>query len=74
MQHDADWDGMLVSLPSIDKMAHMWGTDDTGPSGVGDDVDEFAHLPQAARIADDRSASCSVSSRRRDSTTRRSSC
>lgn len=52
MRHDADWDGMLVSLPSVDKMAHMWGTDDTGPSGVGDDVYEFAHLPKAAQIAD----------------------
>ena len=52
MRRDSDWDGMLVSMPSIDKMAHMWGTDDEGPSGVGDDVYAFAHLPKAARIAD----------------------
>ena len=52
MRQDGDWDGMLVSLPSIDKMAHMWGTDDDGPSGIGDDVHPFAHLPKAARIAD----------------------
>jgi arylsulfatase A-like enzyme len=52
MRRDSDWDGMLVSMPSIDKMAHMWGTDDDGPSGVGDDVHAFAHLPKAARIAD----------------------
>jgi hypothetical protein len=52
MRNDSDWDGMLVSMPSIDKTGHMWGTDDTGPSGVGDDVYDFAHLPKAARIAD----------------------
>jgi hypothetical protein len=52
MRRDANWGGMLVSFPSIDKMAHMWGSDDTGPSGVGEDVYEFAHLPRAARIAD----------------------
>jgi hypothetical protein len=52
MRHDSDWDGMLVSMPAIDKVGHMWGTDDAGPSGVGDDVFGFAHLPRAARIAD----------------------
>jgi hypothetical protein len=54
MNNDLDWDGMLVSFPSIDKMAHMWGTDDTGPSGVGDDTFDFAHLPEVARIADEQ--------------------
>lgn len=56
MQNDPDWDGMLVSFPSIDKMGHMWGTgaDDAGPSGVGDDVYDFAHLPRVAEIADEQ--------------------
>jgi hypothetical protein len=56
MQNDPDWDGMLVSFPSIDKMGHMWGTggDDPGPSGVGDDVYDFAHLPKVAEIADEQ--------------------
>jgi arylsulfatase A-like enzyme len=56
MRNDPDWNGMLVSLPSIDKMGHMWGTgaDDPGPSGVGDDVYDFAHLPKVAEIADDQ--------------------
>jgi hypothetical protein len=56
MRNDPDWDGMLVSLPSIDKMGHMWGTgaDDPGPSGVGDDVYDFAHLPKVAEIADEQ--------------------
>jgi hypothetical protein len=52
MKNEPDWDGMLVSMPAIDKTGHMWGTDDTGPSGVGDDVYDFAHLPKSAKIAD----------------------
>jgi hypothetical protein len=52
MRNEADWKGMLVSLGSVDKMAHMWGTDDAGPSGAGDDVHEQAHLPFIARNAD----------------------
>lgn len=51
MRNEADWDGMLVSMPAIDKSAHMWGTDDTGPTG-GADSFPFAHLPRSARIAD----------------------
>lgn len=54
MRNAPDWDGMLVSFPSIDKMAHMWGTDDTGPSGVGEDTFDFAHLPEVASIADEQ--------------------
>lgn len=52
MENEPDWDGMLVSFPAIDKMGHMWSPDDTGPSGVGEDVYDFAHLPEVARIAD----------------------
>lgn len=52
MDREPDWRGMLVSFPSIDKMAHMWGADDRGPSGEGRDVFAFAHLPKVARIAD----------------------
>jgi type I phosphodiesterase/nucleotide pyrophosphatase len=52
MENESDWKGMLVSFPSIDKMAHMWGTNDDGPSGVGEDTVAFAHLPEVARIAD----------------------
>jgi hypothetical protein len=56
MENEPDWQGMLVSFPSIDKMGHMWGTggDDTGPSGVGDDVYDFAHLPKVAEIVDEQ--------------------
>jgi hypothetical protein len=51
MRNEQDWDGMLVSMPAIDKTAHMWGTDDKGPTG-GADSFAFAHLPRSARIAD----------------------
>jgi hypothetical protein len=54
MDNEPDWKGMLVSLGSVDKAAHMWGTDDNGPSGVSDDVYEQAHLPFAARTADEQ--------------------
>ena len=54
MEHETDWRGMMVTLGSVDKAAHMWGTDDDGPSGVGDDSYEQAHLPFAARTADDQ--------------------
>ena len=35
-------------------MAHMWGTDDDGPSGVGEDTHEQAHLPFAVHTADEQ--------------------
>jgi hypothetical protein len=54
IEREPDWKGMMVSFGSVDKMAHMWGTDDDGPSGVGDDVHEQAHLPFAARTADEQ--------------------
>jgi hypothetical protein len=52
MAEESDWRGMMVTFGSVDKAAHMWGTDDDGPSGVGNDVFEQAHLPFAARTAD----------------------
>jgi hypothetical protein len=52
LRHEGDWKGMMVSFGSVDKMAHMWGTNDTGPSGAGDDVHPQAHLPFIARNAD----------------------
>ncbi len=54
IQEEPDWKGMMVSFGSVDKMAHMWGTDDDGPSGVGDDIYEQAHLPFAAKTADEQ--------------------
>jgi hypothetical protein len=52
LRNEPDWKGMMVSFGSVDKMAHMWGTDDDGPSGAGADVHEESHLPYTARAAD----------------------
>jgi hypothetical protein len=52
MGKESDWRGMMVTLGSVDKAAHMWGTDDDGPSGIGTDTFDQAHLPFAARTAD----------------------
>jgi len=54
MKNEPSWKGMMISFGSVDKMAHMWGTDDDGPSGEGDDVYEQAHLPYTARKADEQ--------------------
>ncbi len=53
MSNEPDWKGMLVSLGSVDKAAHMWGTDDTGPSHHGEDQHDQAHLPFAVKTADE---------------------
>lgn len=46
IENDPDWRGMLVSLGAIDKMGHMWGTQDRG-SGQ-------EHLPATAKLADEQ--------------------
>ncbi len=73
MRHDADWDGMLVSLPSIDKMAHMWGTDDTVPRASGTTCTSSRTCRARRGSPTARWASSSGSWRPRGSTTRRSS-
>jgi hypothetical protein len=48
---DDDWRGMFVGLGGPDKMAHMWGPNDsvTGPAGS---VDNMIHLPGELKLAD----------------------
>jgi hypothetical protein len=46
-----DWSGIFVSLPGVDKAAHMWGgVNDKGPTGA--DGDPMTHLAFAAATAD----------------------
>ncbi len=46
-----DWSGIFVSLPGVDKAAHMWGgVNDPGPTG--DDGDPMTHMQFAADTAD----------------------
>jgi hypothetical protein len=51
MRHEASWNGIFVTLPGVDKAAHMWGgVRDPGPSGP--DGDPMTHLAAAAATAD----------------------
>lgn len=49
MRNEPDWSGIFVTLPGVDKSAHMWGglNDPGGP-------EPMTHLPEAARVADDQ--------------------
>lgn len=49
MRNEQDWRGMLVSLADVDKMGHMWGPDDPGPTGS---TDPQAHLEFTVKTAD----------------------
>ena len=51
MDHEDDWSGIFVTLPGVDKAAHMWGgVHDPGPTGA--DGDPMTHLAFAAATAD----------------------
>ena len=51
MMDNEDWSGMFVSLPGVDKAAHMWGgVNDPGPAGA--DGDPKTHMEYAAETAD----------------------
>ena len=51
IEHDPNWSGLFVSLPSVDKAAHMWGgVNDPGPEGL--DGDAKTHMEYATATAD----------------------
>jgi arylsulfatase A-like enzyme len=47
MRNEPNWSGVLVTLPGVDKAAHMWGSIDDD----GGDV-PMTHLRAAAKVAD----------------------
>jgi arylsulfatase A-like enzyme len=49
MQEEKDWSGVFVTLPGVDKAAHMWGSIDDPNDG-----NPMTHLPEAARTADEQ--------------------
>ncbi|MBF4767714.1 alkaline phosphatase family protein [Nocardioides agariphilus] len=52
MDHE-DWSGIFLTLPGVDKAAHMWGgVNDPGPTGL--DGVELTHVEFAARTADEQ--------------------
>lgn len=51
MRNEPTWNGIFVTLPGVDKAAHMWGgVDDPGPTGP--DGDPMTHLAAATAEAD----------------------
>jgi len=51
MRNDPSWNGIFVTLPGVDKAAHMWGgTADPGPTGT--DGDPITHMEAATAEAD----------------------
>ena len=51
MQNEPSWNGIFVTLPGVDKAAHMWGgVNDPGPTGAGGDA--MTHLATATATAD----------------------
>ena len=51
MDHEDDWSGIFVTLPGVDKAAHMWGgVNDPDPTGAAGEP--ITHVPFAAATAD----------------------
>lgn len=49
-----DWSGVFVTLPGVDKAAHMWGgVDDPGAEAFANG-DPTTHLAHAAKVADEQ--------------------
>ena len=53
MRSPDNWNGIFVTLPGVDKAAHMWGgVTDPGPTGA--DGDAMTHMVAAAAEADEQ--------------------
>lgn len=53
MQNEKDWSGVFVTLPGVDKSAHMWGgVTDKGPKGAKGD--QMTHIENATKVADEQ--------------------
>jgi Type I phosphodiesterase / nucleotide pyrophosphatase len=53
MRNEPNWNGIFVTLPGVDKAAHMWGgVGDPGPTGA--DGDPMTHMEFAAAEADEQ--------------------
>ena len=47
MKNEPKWSGVFVTLPGVDKAAHMWGSIDDPGGAV-----PMTHLRPAAKVAD----------------------
>ena len=53
MRNESNWNGIFVTLPGVDKAAHMWGgVRDPGPTGT--DGDPMTHMEAATAEADEQ--------------------
>jgi arylsulfatase A-like enzyme len=53
MENEENWNGIFVTLPGVDKAAHMWGgVNDPGPTGA--DGDAMTHMVAATAEADEQ--------------------
>ncbi len=50
IMRNENWSGLFVTLPGVDKAAHMWGSIDDRPPFA----DPMTHMPEAARVADEQ--------------------
>jgi hypothetical protein len=55
MANEDDWSGIFVSLPGVDKAAHMWGGVDD-PEDEVDGYDPMTHMEFATETADEQVA------------------
>lgn len=51
MEHEKNWSGIFLTLPGVDKAAHMWGSVDD-PGGTAPGMDPMTHMPNATKVAD----------------------
>jgi hypothetical protein len=52
-QEEGDWSGIFVSLPGVDKAAHMWGGIND-PEGATPGYDPMTHMEFATKTADEQ--------------------
>lgn len=52
MQNEKDWSGIFVTLPGVDKSAHMWGGVIDGEDEGLSEYEPMTHIRAATRVAD----------------------
>jgi hypothetical protein len=54
VMENEDWRGLFVTLPGLDKAAHMWGGEDDPGAGAFPNGDPSTHLEESVRVADEQ--------------------
>jgi arylsulfatase A-like enzyme len=53
MSHE-DWSGIFVTLPGVDKAAHMWGAEGDPGAASSTHYDPMTHMAAATKVADEQ--------------------